>query len=142
LNPLLPDKTLENALVFFFPDVLEAITDAFWAFDTDWLIVYANAAAERIAGRAREEMLGQCLWSAFPELLGTEVEASYRSVAENRRPHTFEYLWRDAWYELRVFLGRNGGVNVYVLDATDRRRMEQESARIRCEAERREAFSG
>ena len=39
--------------------------------DADWRFVYVNDAAERMLGRHRDELIGNVLWEAYPELLGT-----------------------------------------------------------------------
>ena len=51
--------------------VLDLMTEAFWAVDRDWTITALNAAAERAWGRSRDELLGHHIWELFPEVVGT-----------------------------------------------------------------------
>lgn len=51
--------------------VLDLMTEAFWAVDRDWTITAVNAAAERSWGRSRAELLGRHIWELFPEVVGT-----------------------------------------------------------------------
>ena len=46
-------------------DVLERITDAFYALDREWRFTYINPTAERLVGRTRAELLGQNIWEVF-----------------------------------------------------------------------------
>ncbi|MFL6712728.1 MAG: PAS domain-containing protein, partial [Sulfurifustis sp.] len=59
---------MDNSPGNFIEEVLERMTDAFMAVDSGWRITYVNAAAERIAGRSRCDLLGQPLWEACPDL--------------------------------------------------------------------------
>lgn len=40
-------------------DLIESITDAFFALDTDWRFTYVNARAEEIMQRSRGDLIGQ-----------------------------------------------------------------------------------
>ena len=62
--------------------VLESITDAFIALDSDWRLTYTNAAAERIIGFSRWELLGKSHWDVFPASVGTNVEAEFRRAMD------------------------------------------------------------
>ena len=48
-------------------DILESITDAFYAVDKDWCLTYVNNRAEELWGRPREGLVGKNLWEEFPE---------------------------------------------------------------------------
>jgi PAS domain S-box-containing protein len=56
-------------------DILESISDAFFAVDGGWRFTYVNNKAEELWGRPREELLGKNLWEEFPEEVDSE---SYR----------------------------------------------------------------
>lgn len=61
-NPHLPGPALEVT------EVLENISDGFFACDRQHRFVYVNAAAERQLDRSRTELLGKNLYDVFPEL--------------------------------------------------------------------------
>jgi PAS domain S-box-containing protein len=58
-------------------DILESISDAFYAVDGEWRFTYVNNQAEELWGRSREELLGKNIWEEFPEAVGSE---SYRQI--------------------------------------------------------------
>jgi PAS domain S-box-containing protein len=58
-------------------DILESISDAFFAVDHEWRFTYVNSKAEEFWGRSREELLGKDLWEEFPQAEGSE---SYRQI--------------------------------------------------------------
>src|SRR5690606_26252140 len=45
---------------------LEALADGFLSIDGSWRVAYCNAAAERMLGVSREEVLGAVLWERLP----------------------------------------------------------------------------
>jgi PAS domain S-box-containing protein len=107
---------------------LDAMPAAFFFLDAEWAIRYANAEAERLLGRSRDALLGTSLWDAVPAALGNELEAGYRSVVARGEPVAFEADVPRAsgsgsvrCYEVGVWPGP-GGLAVYVLDVTARRR--------------------
>ena len=48
-------------------DLIESVTDAFYAVDREWRVVVFNRAAEAFFLLKREEVLGRGLWDIFPE---------------------------------------------------------------------------
>ena len=62
-------------------DILESITEAFFAVDPAWRFTYVNGQAGRILGRGPEELLGKVLWEEYPGLKGSEFEAVYLRAA-------------------------------------------------------------
>ncbi|MDP9430061.1 MAG: SpoIIE family protein phosphatase [Actinomycetota bacterium] len=110
---------------------LESLAIGYLAMDADWRITYVNARAERIAGRSREELVGRTLWEQFPAAVGTVFEERYRHAAESGEAVTFEAHYPEPlniWVEVRA-VPENGGVSLYFLDITDRRRMQEEAER-------------
>src|SRR5919199_1125189 len=53
-------------------DILESISDAFYAVDREWRFTYINKKAEELWGRSREDLLGKSIWDEFPEAVGSE----------------------------------------------------------------------
>jgi PAS domain S-box-containing protein len=102
-------------------EILESITDGFFALDRDWLFIYVNNAAEKLIGARREEMLGRNHWDFFPPTLGTIVEREYRRAMLERVTTEFEVFYEvwERWFTLKVFPTREGGLSVYFRDVTD-----------------------
>ncbi|MCA1778064.1 MAG: PAS domain S-box protein, partial [Xanthomonadaceae bacterium] len=106
---------------------LENMSDIFYAYDRDWRLVYANAAGERLAGRNRDEMIGQVIWTTFPETRGTVLETEYRKVVESRQPKAFvtHYEPLDVWLEVSAYPD-DDGLAVYIRDITRQRKAEEQ----------------
>ncbi len=102
---------------------LESITDGFLACDADWRFIYLNAAAERLLGVSRTEVLGKCHWEVYPLCLGTRLESEYRRAAagEVRDFENFYEPW-GRWFHLRCYPHEGGGISVYFEDITERKR--------------------
>ena len=108
-------------------EVLERITDGFYALDQEWRFSYVNETAERILGRSREELVGKCIWDEFGPALETPVPAAFhRAMAEGITTSVdFYYVPLSAWFELRAYPSPNG-LSVFFRDITARRQLEQE----------------
>jgi PAS domain S-box-containing protein len=109
-------------------DILESISDAFYAVDKEWRFTYINGKAEELWGRSREELLGKNVWEEFPEALDRE---SYRQIRRAMREGvTTEFQTRlsydGAWVAGRAYPSREG-LSVYFRDITERKRAEEET---------------
>jgi PAS domain S-box-containing protein len=108
-------------------DVLESITDGFLALDQSWNFEYANAAAEKILGAPKEQIVGKTIWQHFPKLMGSVVEANLRRVAAERTPTHFDSFYPplDAWFEFHAYPSNESGIAVYLNDISERKRSEE-----------------
>jgi PAS domain S-box-containing protein len=129
--------------------LLEAMSDAFAAFDHEWRYTYVNSRAEELLGRSAEQLLGQVVWDLFPEAKdGPAWDAAQQALREHRRVEYEYYLppigrWiRAANYPV------SSGVAVVFRDITAEREHNREreailaaerAARAEAEAARREA---
>ncbi len=119
---------------------LESISDAFFVLDHEWRFTYMNEEDSRVLGRPRDEVLGEVVWDEFPAAVGTEFEANYRRVAEDRVPVSFETYYPeplDTWYSVRAYPSEEG-VTVYFHDVGPQRRLQERLAR----AQRVESIAG
>lgn len=82
---------------------LETLSDALMGVDSDWRIVYINTVAAKFIGRAEAEILGQTIWTVFPNL-----EASFRPDLERaiatQEPNDVEAYFAPMgrWMEIRL----------------------------------------
>lgn len=108
-------------------EILESISDAFYAVDSSWKITYFNREAESLLGVALEEVLGKSLWDAFPAAVGTILETVYQRVASTGVSESLEYLYPgdNRWYEIVAYASK-GGVSAYFKDITDRKKYADE----------------
>jgi PAS domain S-box-containing protein len=118
-------------------DILESISDAFYAVDGEWRLTYVNGKAEELWGRSREELLGKNVWEEFPEEVGSESYRQIRRAMQEGETTEFEALLpiSGAWVAGRAYPSREG-LSVYFRDVTERKRAEEALGRVR-EAERK-----
>ena len=102
--------------------VLESMSTAFFQLDHDWRFTYVNSEAERLLSTRRAVLVGDSIWDAFPDAVGSSFEAHYREAVTSQSPTSFEarYPPLDAWYEVRAWPSAEG-LGVYFVDITGRR---------------------
>ncbi|MBX6342059.1 MAG: PAS domain S-box protein, partial [Thermomicrobiaceae bacterium] len=110
-------------------NILESITDAFFALDHDFRFTYVNHQAGPLLQRDPADLLGKCVWDEFPEAVGTQFFEQYRRVATERVSASFEeyYPPLGKWFEVHAYPARDG-ISVYFRDVTERKRAEQRLA--------------
>ncbi|HXG66040.1 MAG TPA: PAS domain S-box protein [Blastocatellia bacterium] len=104
-------------------NILESITDAFFALNRDWQFTYVNPEAERVLRRPRAEMIGKHIWDVFPEVKGTAFDRmSRRAMAEHVSVEFVEfYEPLDIWFEAHVYPAQDG-LAVYFRDITEQKK--------------------
>ena len=110
-------------------DILESISDAFYAVDKEWRFTYINGKAEELWGRSREELLGKNVWEEFPEAEDPEFYRQIRRAME--RGVTTELETESpvlgTWVAGRAYPSREG-LSVYFRDITERKRARRRNA--------------
>jgi PAS domain S-box-containing protein len=108
-------------------DILESITDAFYALDNQWRVTYVNAEAERLLGKRRDALLGRKILEEFPDAAGSEFERQYRRAASEHHPVRFDsfYAPLGRWFDVTAYPSKEG-LSVYFRDITAQKRTEQE----------------
>ncbi|NYE38442.1 PAS domain S-box-containing protein [Nocardioides cavernae] len=103
--------------------VLESMSSAFFQLDDQWRFTYVNSEAERLLGTTRSHLVGQSIWEAFPDSVGSPFEEGYRAAAASGSPVSFEAWYPPplaSWYEVRAWPTPEG-LAVYFVDVSDRR---------------------
>lgn len=119
--------------------ILSSITDAFFALDRDWRVVYMNAAAEKIMANLRPagSMLSRQLWEEFPGLADSLMHDEFHRAVQMQTPVSYEefYPLLDREVEVKAFPAHDG-LSVYFHDVTDLKRTQKalEEARDNLEA--------
>lgn len=110
-------------------DILESISDAFFALDEHWNFTYLNQQASVLLERPREELLGKNVWEEFPEAVGSQFQEEYQSAVENRHTSQFQsyYPPLEKWFDVSAYPIPDGlGLSVYFRDVTlERQHQEQ-----------------
>ena len=72
--------------------ILERITDAFYAVDREWRFIYVNRQAERDLRRSAPELLGRSIWDEFPEARDAAFWPVYHRAMETGEP-VLDWEW-------------------------------------------------
>ena len=109
---------------------LETLTDGFVTFDRDWCFTYVNSEAERMIQRSRAELMGQVLWTEFPETAGNAFKREYERAMRENVPVQFEEYYgpHDRWLEVRAYPSPQG-LAVYLRDISESRRVREAQRR-------------
>jgi PAS domain S-box-containing protein len=106
-------------------NTLESITDAFFSLDEAWNFTFVNPQAAALLHKTPAELVGQNVWSVFPEAVGSVFDQFYHQAMAEQVTVQFEAFYPplESWFEVRAY-PRQGGLAVYFQDATDRRASE------------------
>jgi len=104
--------------------ILESLGDGCVACDREWRYTYVNAAAERLQGRKREELLGQDMRVLYPD--ATAFLVRYERAIAEQVSLTFEdyYAPLKMWTEVSVHPSADG-MSQFFRDVTQRKRTEE-----------------
>jgi PAS domain S-box-containing protein len=106
--------------------ILESITDAFFAVNSQWEFIYVNHQAKQLLEREPGDLLGKNLWLEYPGLAGSEFEKLYHKAAAERVAGSVTWFYPDhgRWYEVHSYPAQEG-ISVYFRDVTERVQTEE-----------------
>ncbi|MCC5624016.1 PAS domain S-box protein [Nostoc sp. CHAB 5715] len=101
-------------------NILESISEAFFALDENWQFTYMNPSAETLLDRTSGDLVGKNLWEEYPGLISNELAQIYWSAMRDRvaASLTAFYPDHDRWYEVRTYPAPNG-ITVYLRNVTE-----------------------
>ncbi len=65
-------------------NILESITDGFYALNSSWEVVYFNRTAEKVLQCKREDIIGKVLWDFFPDSMEGSFYSQYKYAMEKK----------------------------------------------------------
>lgn len=97
MNEPLPDKLP-------FESILDSISDAIQIIDAEWNCFYINQAAADLGGKVARELRGKNVWTEFPELVGSPLEAACRRAMreQTRVDHRLYFSPSAKWLEIHL----------------------------------------
>ncbi|MDB5034909.1 MAG: rpfC [Chlorobi bacterium] len=103
-------------------DMLERVTDPFFALDADWHYTYVSPRFEAHTGMRREDLIGKVIWDLFPALSGTLQERELRRAMAEQTAVRFEARtihgdW--TWVEVYAYPS-SAGLTAWYSDISDR----------------------
>ena len=106
--------------------IIESITDAFLAMDSDHTITWMNQEAARMFGCQRESVIGRKMEEAFPAMITGLIHQRLMRCMEERRTEHFEAFSPVLGLPLEMHAyGSDEGLTVYFHDISERKRMEE-----------------
>lgn len=103
-------------------EILESISDAFYAVDKNWKFTYFNKEAENLLLKKADDVLGKNIWEIFPSSADTSIRKIYKRVARTKNTESFEYYFpgNGKWYEIYAYPSQ-GGVSAYFKNIDERK---------------------
>ena len=108
-------------------EMMERISDGFYALDNDWRILFTNSSCEQILQIKKEDYLTRVLWDCFPELVGTPLYDHFHRAQKEKQSVVFETFVApfNSWFEVRLFPS-NTGLSVFFRNINERVEIEKE----------------
>ena len=118
-------KEVEKKYISQIESTLNQISDGFVSLDRDWCYTYVNDKAGEFLGRSPESLIGNYIWTEFPEGVGLPVYHAYHKALETQKTqYLIEYYEPfDKWFESRIYPSING-LSIYFTDFTERKKAE------------------
>lgn len=118
-----------------YKEMVERITDGFYALDNDFRYLFLNEKAGEIILHKPEEVLGKTVWEIFPDLVGTELYKNFlRARDEQVYVHfTEHYEATGIWKDIQLYPSPDG-LSVFVKDISEQKKSElavKESEEVR-----------
>lgn len=112
-------------------EMLDRVTEGFFALDQHFRVVYWNHQAEHILKKKAAEVLGKPLWECFPEAEDGSFGHHYQEALQTQEAKRFEAYFEplQAWYKVSAFPSPEG-LSVFFLDITEQKRKEEELLKL------------
>ena len=103
-------------------NILENITDGFYALNCEWQFTYVNPKAEECLQRKQQELLGNNIWEQFPDTENTIFFNEFNKSVSRNVPVKFEgyYEQQNIWFEVEAYPSEEG-LSVFFNNITDRK---------------------
>ncbi len=112
-------------------EILESISDAFYALDKDFNFTYFNTEAEKLLKISKDEALGKNVWQLFKPAVKTKLYDEYLKAVELRKTRSFEFYYSNlkTWFQINAYPSENG-LSVYFRNITDQKRNGKELKKL------------
>lgn len=107
-------------------DILNSITDGFFALSREWRFTYINNEVEWLWGKKADALLGEKIWEAIPETIKTPIYDNLHEAMREKKKVQFNFFSAAAdgkWVEFYVYPS-SLGLSVCFRDVTDKKETE------------------
>ncbi|MTI22585.1 PAS domain S-box protein [Fulvivirga sp. RKSG066] len=129
IKALIANKELEADLLEHstrIENILESITDGFFAVDNQLRFTYINSQCEKIFGISKFTLINKNIEEAFPEDKTDLVQQCNRALGRNEKINFSEYCEPlDAWFSITIY-PTTDGVSVFFRDITSEKLLQNE----------------
>ncbi|SMG39053.1 PAS domain S-box-containing protein [Marivirga sericea] len=103
-------------------NILESISDAFYALDKNLNFTYVNESALKSMNKSQNDLIGKNLFEEFPQLGNTVFKEFLKEVKRTGKPSQFEFYYKyyDLWFDESIYPSRDG-YSIYYKDITKRK---------------------
>lgn len=117
-------------------NILENITDGFYALNRQWQFTYVNPKAEECLQKERQELLGKNIWDEFPDTAKTIFfKQFHKALCENVTVKFEGYNPQlNIWFEVEAYPSEEG-LSVFFQNITDRKITEDALQKIYAQLE-------
>lgn len=121
------DITYKKQLEIERENILDSISDCFYALDKSFNFTYVNAAAQGLLQKSSEELIGKNLFDTYPFLNEGLFQDNIDKVVSNKEPIHFEMYFEEAdnWYE-ESFYPTEEGMSIFFRSINSRKKIESE----------------
>jgi diguanylate cyclase (GGDEF)-like protein/PAS domain S-box-containing protein len=111
--------------------VLGSAPDPFFALDTEWRVLYINAAGERVLEQSAAALVGRPLWHMFPEAEGSIFHREYVRAVRDGVTVAFTAFYEplNRWFAVQA-VPLPTGLAAFFHDVTAEKEAEQREARL------------
>jgi len=124
-NEIKIEKELEQKIKEV-ENILESITDGFYALNRQWQFTYINKEFERILQVKREDVLGKTIWEVFPASGYLKFFSEYQKAMNDKQTTHFE----ECYTPLQLWVSANAyptdeGIAVFFVDITEQKKIQE-----------------
>ncbi|MBL4676670.1 MAG: PAS domain S-box protein [Mucilaginibacter sp.] len=107
-------------------NILDSITDGFYALNSRWEVTFINKAAETTLACTRGDIIGKNLWDFFPHSREGRFYAEYEQAMRDRVSVQFEerYAPLGVWGSMNVYPTKDG-IAVFFADITEQKKIQE-----------------
>ncbi len=127
LNELVLSRTSElNSSENNYRSLVERVSDAFVALNSNWLYTYVNEKAGELLEKEPQSLIGKNIWQEFPAGIDQPFYQAYHQAMEIQEYQYLEeyYPALDKWLENHIYPSKDG-LTVFFKDVTDIKQITQ-----------------
>ena len=119
------DETLKQAFEER-NQILESISDNFYALDHDYRFTYLNRSSERLIGINKEEIIGKNVFDVLPIMKETNFPEKLEEVKLSGKPVKFELYSEplESWFDESIYPRPDGGYSVFFRNISEKKKAE------------------